>query len=313
MTITKHDEGSHALATSPDGTFLVSTGADGKMRLTELKTAKPRAALHIGNRWNRSTDWSPDGQWVVGGCKSLLVFGTASKKKAATLKGHKHEVYATRFSPDSTRVATGSGENWSPSDFSVRIWDALSGEELHRIKQEHAIRGVEWLDPDTLLALSERALLKVNARSGEVETLATFGFDCSSMAYCRVTGDVAATVEGWRGRVVIVRKGGDTVDLPVPPLGNPQRTITPCIAVRPGGRGFAVGVNCFDQEATPKETSVALLWDVEGREESRVVMPGAYLRDLALSPDGELLFTANSLGEIHGWHTSDGSPFVPAS
>ena len=46
----------------------------------------------------------------------------------ATLKGHTGWVYSVRFSPDGTRIASGS------RDQTIRLWDASTGEQLDTLK-----------------------------------------------------------------------------------------------------------------------------------------------------------------------------------
>ena len=45
----------HALAFSPDGRFLASTGADGTVKVWDVSTKKPRAVL-LGHRANQNSE-----------------------------------------------------------------------------------------------------------------------------------------------------------------------------------------------------------------------------------------------------------------
>lgn len=311
MTITRHSGSAYGVAASPDGRLLVSVGADGKLRVAEIATGAQLAAVHIGGTFNRTTAFSPDGQRVLGGCKTLSVFDAATAKKVATLKGHKHEVNAARFSPDGTRIATGSGENWTPADHSVRIWDAASGAEQRRIKLDGMVRGVEWLDDDTLVALAGRSVLRIDARTGDVAQRASLAFDSESMAVCRRTRLVLVAIEYGAGAVAL-REDGSTLELTVPWPGQVQR-MTRSVAVAPTGRCYATAHTFRDYSKTPHETCVAVHWDAEGRELSRAEWHGDFLHSVTYSADGELLFTGDAKGEVRGWHTRDGSAYVPAA
>jgi WD40 repeat protein len=53
-----------------------------------------------------------------------------------TLRGHEDRVNSVAFSPDGTRIATGS------EDKTVRIWDAATGREV--VAPPHLHRGLVW-------------------------------------------------------------------------------------------------------------------------------------------------------------------------
>ena len=80
-----------------------------------------------------------------------------------TLKGHTSWVGAARFSPDGTRIVTGSG------DKTVKVWDAQTGAEVLTLKG-HADRvGAVSFSPDGLrivTASADGAARVWDARSG---------------------------------------------------------------------------------------------------------------------------------------------------
>ena len=62
---------------------------------------------------------------------ALLVAMTgcgSTGKELRTLKGHTSHVLSVRFSPDGTRIASGS------YDRTIHLWDAPTGAELHTLK-----------------------------------------------------------------------------------------------------------------------------------------------------------------------------------
>lgn len=55
-----------------------------------------------------------------------------------TFAGHKGAVWSTRFDPTASLVATASG------DFTVKIWDAITGNELYNFVHDHVVKTVDW-------------------------------------------------------------------------------------------------------------------------------------------------------------------------
>jgi serine/threonine protein kinase len=96
-----------ALAYSPDGTRLVSTGSDGIVRVWNLK----------------EIDWER----------------REGPKRAMELSEHRGSVYGAAFSPDGTKIATAGWDGY------VRIWDANHGTQLRAIKvQRHDVWSVSF-------------------------------------------------------------------------------------------------------------------------------------------------------------------------
>lgn len=63
-----------------------------------------------------------------------------------TFQGHKGAVWSCKVDPSGNLAATASG------DFSVKLWDAITGRPLHTYKHEHIVKTVDFSPDSTQLA-----------------------------------------------------------------------------------------------------------------------------------------------------------------
>jgi WD40 repeat protein len=116
-------------AWSPDGSR-IAIGRQNKEG-GELYDAKTGAKLRdLPNKgWGWSVAFSPDStRLAIGTDVGTYVFNTANGAKLLVLNGHAREVAAVSFSPDGSRIVTGSG------DRTAKVWDAKSGALLLTLK-----------------------------------------------------------------------------------------------------------------------------------------------------------------------------------
>ncbi len=137
-TLLGHKGTVYGVAFSPDGSRILTGGADGTARVWDAATCQPVLTLRGHQGYVLSVAFSPDGQRIVtgGGAWSLVakpdvakVWDAATGRELFTLAGHTGCLWSLAFSPDGSRIVTGSGA-WSDGSGEAKVWDAATGHEL---------------------------------------------------------------------------------------------------------------------------------------------------------------------------------------
>nr|XP_053635009.1 serine-threonine kinase receptor-associated protein-like [Cherax quadricarinatus] len=109
----------------------------------------------------------PDGYFLISASKDgkpMLRQGNTGDW-IGTFEGHKGAVWGVALNADASRAATAA------ADFTAKIWDAVSGEELHSFSHSHIVKTVAY-SPNSveLLTGSHEKLLKIfNLEKPETE------------------------------------------------------------------------------------------------------------------------------------------------
>lgn len=73
-----------------------------------------------------------------------------------TFEGHKGAVWGVALNSEATRAATGA------ADFTGKVWDAITGEELHSFQHNHIVKSVNFSKNSELLTTgSNEKLVKI--------------------------------------------------------------------------------------------------------------------------------------------------------
>lgn len=128
----------YTIASSPDGNWIAAAGYEGIISLWNAQT------YELETQWSASPfvqalAFSPDSAFLAGGVRTIVLWEIPGGKRVRSLKGHRNWVHAVSFSPNGTFLATGSGEHVSPSDDTLRLWNAASGTLVQRIKQPEQV------------------------------------------------------------------------------------------------------------------------------------------------------------------------------
>jgi WD40 repeat protein len=157
-----HTEPISALAFSPsEKEILASAGADGKVKLWDLKSKQAMATLAEQKEAVLAIAFSPDGAVLAtaGADNVVKLWNVSSRRLDKTLEGgHKEPVNSVQFSTDGKLLATAS------DDDSVKLWDIQIGKESAPPFKGHlaAVRSVAFSpDGKRLATASKDSTVKV--------------------------------------------------------------------------------------------------------------------------------------------------------
>jgi RNA polymerase sigma factor (sigma-70 family) len=277
---------------SPDGKLLAVTYGDPAVRVWDLATRKKVRQLQGKDYYVDHLAFSADGQTLAGADGYGATLWDVTTGKFRHDFGHTYMIDSVHFSPDGRRLVSGA----SYTDKVIRIWGALTGEEIAQLRGHTSGIEVIAYAPDGKLiasasqdgsvrlwdAATSREVRRLEAKDGMVYAMA-FAPDGKTLA----TGGRRKAVHLWD-----VATGRELRS-----FNNPGGLILR-LAYSPDGKMLAT------RGVSEKEVR---LWDVaRGEEVRRLAGPPAGVPCLEFSPDGRLLAAGSDGGAVHLWDVLTG-------
>ncbi|KAG2758269.1 WD40 repeat-like protein [Suillus brevipes Sb2] len=160
------EAGVNSIALSPDGKTVVSGNNDGKMRLWDIETGI------IVAKWGHtyrvtSVCWSAGGDRVVSGSSdgTARIWNAKTGEEILEIKTGYVYVWAVKYSPDSTQIATGG---YGSGDEAL-IWDAKTGKltkslaefQHDQYRYWHSVSSLAWTSDGKNLITASHQEIKI--------------------------------------------------------------------------------------------------------------------------------------------------------
>lgn len=317
LAFTGHEGAANSVDWSPDGSHILSAGADGVARIWDAETGEERLTLPVHAGGLIDAVWSPDGTRIATAAADASVtvwsvpiapegdgaeepHGSArTGRELITLPCRAEAVNGIAWSPSGDRIATagadGLGRVWLVPEEAGEAGDLAGGQLLFSLSgHSDEVRGVAWSPDGEWLATTSadgtarlwdaatgEALLALRSLSGELQNVAW------SPSGDRLVAGGGAVLPVWDVSRRPMRLSGHTDD-----VWDAQWSPD----------GSRIGTSSYD--------GTARIWDAATGEELLVLEHPAGVRFFDWSPDGTHMVTASRDGFARVWDAGSGALLV---
>jgi hypothetical protein len=296
LNLKAHDGEVTAVAISPDGRLLVSSGLDGRIKIWDVADGKELHAFGA-NLEVADVAFSPDGQRVVCAARNnrkkdvLQIWDYEKESLRQEIEGHGQRINSVAYSPNGKMIASGSADN------TLRTWYAGNGRDIQTYKAgKNDVLAVSWSpDSDYIaggLSWSGNILVWDASRDTLAKTLAGHGDWVNAVVY---SPDGRAIISGSRDGSIRIWDAGSGKEKSLVPVGE-------------GVRELAIsGDGAYLAGAT--ENGVVVWYAADGKLLDVLAGHAGRVNGVAFSADGRRIVAGGLDGTIKIWNAPGaGSP-----
>jgi len=191
-----HSGDINALATTPDGTLLISASSDDTLAVWDLASGLRQRVIRVDGGGVLDVALTPNGGGLVSASKSgrITLWSLRSGSEIHTMQGHHSSAQAVAVTPDGKLAVSGS------ADKTVRIWSLVTG---HLIRTLHGHTETVWsvaVSPDGRQVASASGFIYGDVKDATVRLwdLATGAMTKIFEGHASAVNSVAFSADGGR-------------------------------------------------------------------------------------------------------------------
>ncbi|MHC4622839.1 MAG: protein kinase domain-containing protein [Planctomycetota bacterium] len=297
MTLQLRDHEVDSIAFSPDGKRIVSSSRDEGIKVWDPATGAELMTLR-GLQGGGTVIYSPDGKRIIAADgNDIKVCDASNGKELMRLSGHEGAIRSMSYSPDGTRIASGS------QDGTIKIWDVAAGAEMMALGGHNSwIRAVAFSpDGKRIVSGSENGTITVwdTASGTEVMTLHGDETSVSAAGFRRVhavtfspNGEHIASASFTAGNTIRIWDAASGAE--VKRLRGHRRVVT-SLTFSPNGTRIVSGTS----------SGTLKVWDVATGAELMSLRhhERGYVGCIQFSPDGQIIATSGGGSTVKLWQS----------